>query len=43
MIRLEICANGIKSLQNAMDGCAQCVELCEALEVGGVYRLADMG
>ena len=36
MIRLEICANGIKSLQNAMDGCAQCVELCEALEVGGV-------
>lgn len=36
MIRLEICANGIKSLQNAMDGCAQCVELCECLEVGGV-------
>ena len=36
MIRLEICANGIKSLRNAMDGCAQCVELCEALEVGGV-------
>ena len=34
MIRLEICANGIKSLRNAMDGCAQCVELCEALEVG---------
>ena len=36
MIRLEICANGIKSLQNALDGCAQCVELCEALEVGGL-------
>ena len=36
MIRLEICANGIKSLQNAMDGCAQCVELCDALEVGGL-------
>lgn len=36
MIRLEICANGIKSLRNAMDGCAQCVELCEALEVGGL-------
>ena len=36
MIKLEICANGIKSLQNAMDGCAQCVELCEALEVGGL-------
>ena len=36
MIRLEICANGIKSLQNAMDGCAQCVELCDCLEVGGV-------
>lgn len=36
MIRLEICANGIASLQNAMDGCAQCIELCEALEVGGV-------
>ena len=36
MIRLEICANGIKSLQNSMDGCAQCVELCECLEVGGV-------
>lgn len=36
MIRLEVCANGIKSLQNAMDGCAQCVELCEALEVGGL-------
>ena len=36
MIRLEICANGIQSLRNAMDGCAQCVELCEALEVGGL-------
>lgn len=36
MIRLEICANGIPSLRNAMDGCAQCVELCEALEVGGL-------
>ena len=36
MIRLEICANGIKSLRNAMEGCAQCVELCEALEVGGL-------
>ena len=36
MIRLEICANGIKSLRNAMEGCAQCVELCDALEVGGL-------
>ncbi len=36
MIRLEICANGIASLRNAMDGCAQCVELCESLEVGGL-------
>ena len=36
MIHLEICANGIKSLRNAMDGCAQGVELCEALEVGGL-------
>ena len=36
MFHLEICANGIKSLRNAMDGCAQCVELCEALETGGL-------
>ena len=36
MIRLEICANGIASLRNAMEGCAQCVELCESLEVGGL-------
>lgn len=36
MIKLEICANGIASLKNAMDGCAQCVELCDALEVGGL-------
>ena len=36
MIHLEICANGIPSLRNAMDGCAQSVELCEALEVGGL-------
>ena len=36
MIRLEICANGIQSLRNAMEGCAQSVELCEALEVGGL-------
>jgi Uncharacterized protein involved in copper resistance len=36
MINLEICANGLKSLVNAQDGCAQCVELCESLEVGGL-------
>lgn len=36
MIRLEICANGLQSVLNAQDGLAQCVELCESLEVGGL-------
>lgn len=36
MVRFEVCANGCKSVHNAIDGGAQCAELCEALEVGGV-------
>lgn len=36
MIRFELCANGYQSLINGMLGGAQCAELCEALEVGGV-------
>ena len=36
MIRFEICANGYQSIVNGIAGGADCAELCEALEVGGV-------
>lgn len=36
MIRLEICANGYQSVINAQESGADCAELCESLEVGGV-------
>ena len=36
MIRFEVCTNSCQSVRNAMEGGAQCAELCEALEVGGV-------
>lgn len=36
MIRFELCANGYESLLNGVDGGADCAELCEALEVGGL-------
>ena len=36
MIRFELCANGYQSIMNGIEGDADCAELCEALEVGGV-------
>ena len=36
MIRFELCANGYQSIVNGIAGGADCAELCEALEVGGV-------
>ncbi len=36
MIRFELCANGCQSIMNGIAGGADCAELCEALEVGGV-------
>ena len=36
MIRFEVCANSYQSICNAIEGGADCAELCEALEVGGV-------
>ena len=36
MVRFELCANGFQSMINGVVGCADCAELCEALEVGGV-------
>ena len=36
MIRFELCANGYQSIVNGIAGGADCTELCEALEVGGV-------
>ena len=36
MIRFELCANGYQSIVNGAEGGAECAELCEALEVGGV-------
>ncbi len=36
MIRFELCANGYQSIINGLAGGADCAELCEALEVGGV-------
>jgi len=36
MIRFEVCTNSYQSVLNAIEGDAQCAELCEALEVGGV-------
>ena len=35
-MRFELCANGYQSIMNGIDGGADCAELCEALEVGGV-------
>ena len=35
-MRFELCANGYRSIMNGIDGGADCAELCEALEVGGV-------
>lgn len=35
-ISIEICANGLLSVLNAQSGGADCAELCEALEVGGL-------
>lgn len=36
MVSFELCANGYQSMINGVVGCADCAELCEALEVGGV-------
>ena len=36
MVRFELCANGYQSMINGVVGCADCAELCEALEVGGI-------
>jgi copper homeostasis protein len=35
-MRFELCANGYQSILNGIEGGADCAELCEALEVGGV-------
>ena len=35
-MRFELCANGYQSIVNGIAGGADCAELCEALEVGGV-------
>lgn len=35
-MRIELCANGYQSIVNGIEGGADCAELCEALEVGGV-------
>lgn len=35
-MRFELCANGYQSIINGIAGGADCAELCEALEVGGV-------
>ncbi len=35
-MRFELCANGYQSIRNGAEGSADCAELCEALEVGGV-------
>ena len=35
-MRFELCANGYQSIVNGVEGGADCAELCEALEVGGV-------
>ena len=35
-MRFELCANSYQSIMNGIDGGADCAELCEALEVGGV-------
>lgn len=36
MISFELCANGYQSIMNGIAGGADCAELCEALEVGGL-------
>lgn len=35
-MRFELCANSYQSIMNGIAGGAGCIELCEALEVGGV-------
>lgn len=35
-MRFELCADGYQSIANGIAGGADCAELCEALEVGGV-------
>ena len=35
-MRFELCANGYQSIMNGIGGGADCAELCEALEVGGI-------
>lgn len=35
-MRFELCANCYQSIKNGVQGGADCAELCEALEVGGV-------
>lgn len=35
-VRVEVCANGLTSLINAQEAGADCAELCESLEVGGL-------
>lgn len=36
MMRFELCANGYQSMLNGIAGGADCAELCEALEIGGL-------
>ena len=36
MVNFELCANGYQSMINGVVGCADCAELCEDLDVGGV-------
>lgn len=35
-VNIEICANGLTSLIHAQNASADCAELCESLEVGGI-------
>lgn len=35
-VTIEVCANGLSSVLNAQSGGADCAELCDALEVGGL-------
>ena len=41
MVKFELCANGYQSMINGVVGCADCAELCEALEVGGLTPSHD--
>ena len=42
MVNFELCANGFQSMINGVVGCADCAELCEALEVGGLTPSHEM-